>query len=127
MKEKTILIVDDSYQNRFLITELLDRSNYKVWSAFDARDAFMLLEKGLPDLIILDIILPGMDGFEFLKILKSHSGYRDIPVIVLSALSGSEDKALVKMLGANRFIAKPLVVNQLYDIVEEVFCEVNKS
>jgi len=103
-----ILVVDDTAQNLMLMTSLLQDS-YQVMVANRGERALKLLEgTPLPDLILLDIMMPGMDGFEVLQKIKAQPSVQDIPVIFLTAKSEIEDEARGLLLGAVDYITKPI-------------------
>jgi len=104
----TILVVDDTPANLSLMTGLL-RDEYKVKAAIDGEKALRIVHSDTPpDLILLDIMMPGMDGYEVCRQLKASPQTRDIPVIFLTAKSGVEDEKLGLELGAVDYITKPI-------------------
>ncbi len=102
-----ILVVDDNYQNIEIARSYLSSLNYKVSMATSGRKALSMLENELPDLIILDIMMPVMDGFEFCSIIKSKKSTQGIPVIFLTALSETHDIVKAFNYGAVDYITKP--------------------
>jgi len=102
-----ILVVDDNYQNIEIARSYLNSLNYKVSMASSGKKALSMLENELPDLIILDIMMPVMDGFEFCSIIKSRKTTQDIPVIFLTALSETRDIVKAFSYGAVDYITKP--------------------
>lgn len=103
---QTVLIIEDDQHNRALLTDLLQQ-DCKIILAKDGEMALKLLAKHQPDLILLDLILPGMDGYQLLKRLKSADQARDIPVIIISALNDPNDEEQGLILGASDYITKP--------------------
>jgi len=108
MDAKQILLVEDNPVNRRLVEFLLKSKGYEVWWSSSAPEAFKLLKEKQPDLILMDIQLPEMDGLTATKHLKADPETRDIPVIAVTsyAMKGDEDKA--REAGCNGYIAKPL-------------------
>jgi two-component system, cell cycle response regulator DivK len=108
MDAKQILLVEDNPVNRRLVEFLLKSKGYEVWWSSSAPEAFKLLKEKHPDLILMDIQLPEMDGLTATKHLKADPETRDIPVIAVTsyAMKGDEDKA--RDAGCNGYIAKPL-------------------
>lgn len=104
-----ILAIDDEKDAVDLLELILARENYLVDKAYTANDAIKILESGksLPDLILLDIKMPGTDGFTFCQKLKKHPKYRHIPVIMLSALTFPDDIRRGYESGAIDYILKP--------------------
>ncbi|MDD5305129.1 MAG: response regulator transcription factor [Elusimicrobia bacterium] len=106
----TILVIDDEKDLVRLLRHNLEKCGYRVISARDAESGLKLLRKAAPNLLILDIMLPGMDGLEFLRILRGES---DVPVILLSAKGGELDRVLGLKLGADDYVVKPFSVDEL--------------
>ncbi|MCC5664090.1 hybrid sensor histidine kinase/response regulator [Nostoc sp. CHAB 5784] len=103
-----VLVVDDNPANLQVLSSFLDQSSFEVWAARSGEKALQRLENDdLPDLILLDVMMPGIDGFETCKQLKSNPRVQDIPVIFMTALSGTADKIKGLQLGAVDYITKP--------------------
>lgn len=114
--KKTILIIDDSEPIRFLLETFLKRK-YKVVSAIDGFSAMLWLAKGnKPDLIITDIQMPNIDGWELIEHLNSNELYNDVPVIVLSGAAAPRDNANYKIA---EFIRKPFDPMNLMSTVDK--------
>jgi CheY-like chemotaxis protein len=108
MAGETILIVDDNSVNTKLIRVLLTGAGYDVRSAGDANEALDVLKQFTPRLILMDIQLPGMDGLELTRRLKSDSATRDITVLGLTAYAMKGDEARVLAAGCDGYIPKPI-------------------
>jgi DNA-binding response OmpR family regulator len=122
-----IAIVEDDKEIRDLVALHLQRSNFLVEKLGFASELLNLLsKKRLPDLIILDIMLPDYDGIELLKFLKSHDEYKGIPVIMLTARSEEADRILGLELGADDYIIKPFSPRELVSRVKAVLRRVEK-
>ena len=102
-----ILVVDDNPDIRVLLVSILQRAGYEVIEAADGASVQAWVKETRPDLIILDLMMPEVDGWETLRRLKSDSSSRDIPVVISSALSEYEDLELARSMGAVDFIPKP--------------------
>jgi diguanylate cyclase (GGDEF)-like protein len=102
----TLLVVDDEKQNRTLLTELL-QDDYQIILAKNGIQALQKAQEHLPDLILLDVLMPQMDGFNVIRALKANDLTRHIPVIFVSALDSVADEELGLELGAVDYIAKP--------------------
>src|SRR6478735_638248 len=111
-KEKApkILVIDDDKDIRHVITEILDQSGYEVFTAASGQQGLDLAAQIVPDLIILDLMMPGMDGWTVLTKLQHKASLADIPVIILSAASGLE---MAMSLGAAAVLFKPVDANHL--------------
>lgn len=103
-----ILVVDDSKLDRILIGSILSREGYTVIYAENGIEAFKMASKQMPDLILLDVIMPQMDGYEAIKLLKKDPNLVDIPVIFLSGADRVEDKVKGLTLGGLDYITKPV-------------------
>lgn len=113
MSEK-ILIVDDEPDIREVLKFRLEKAGYEVVTAMDGKDCLKKVEAEKPDLIILDIMMPGMNGFQVCKLLKEKS---DIPVIMLTVLAHEKDLSKGLEKGASCFISKPFnIVDLLVEI-----------
>jgi CheY-like chemotaxis protein len=104
----SILIVDDSTTNLVLLEAILQEEGYKTYTAFNAKEAFASIDKFKPDLILLDLLMPQVSGFDILQKLKSDLATSEIPVIVVSAVNTKENIELCKDLGAADFFSKPI-------------------
>ena len=104
----TILIVEDNPANMKLAVFLLQDAGYTVISAVDAEAGITLARAEHPDLILMDIQLPGMDGLAAIALLKQDESTRSIPVIALTALAMKGDEARIREAGCEGYIAKPM-------------------
>ena len=109
---KTILVVEDDIDVHNLIKELLVKKQYNVLDAYSGTESIMILEKEKVDLILLDLMLPGLNGEEIIKKVKN------IPIIVISAKNSQEDKVHVLLDGANDYITKPFNKEELLARIE---------
>ena len=116
-----ILIVEDDVSIHNVIEELLISQNYSTYNAYSGTEALLLLEKEKYDLILLDLMLPGIEGEEIIEKIK------DTPIIVLSAKISSDDKVNCLMAGANDYIIKPFDSNELLARIEVQLRQNNKS
>jgi two-component system cell cycle response regulator DivK len=108
----TVLVVEDNPANMTLATFLLKSAGYAVLTATDAEAGLALARREQPDLVLMDIQLPGMDGLEACAILKRDEGTRDIPVIALTALAMKGDEERIRAAGCDGYIAKPLAYRE---------------
>jgi CheY-like chemotaxis protein len=106
-RQATILLVDDEDQLRRVMRDLLEREGYAVAEARDGVQALDEVDRHAPDVIVLDLNLPGLDGYTVLSQLRSRQHTRDIPVIVLTAKGDEDNEVRVFELGANDFLTKP--------------------
>jgi CheY-like chemotaxis protein len=103
-----LLVVDDNDMNRDLLSRRLERKGYCVQTAADGLQALELVGNGSIDLVLLDIMMPGMTGIEVLRALREHSSASELPVIMVSAKGESEDVVQALELGANDYVTKPI-------------------
>lgn len=104
-----VLLVDDDEVLGQMYKSKLDSIGHNVDLAFDGEEALQRIEETLPDLIILDILMPKKNGFEVLEIIKAHPTFKDTPVVILTHLSEEEHKNHALEMGANDYIVKTLV------------------
>jgi len=109
----TILIVEDNPANMKLAVFVLEQAGYSVISAIDAEGGLTLARERHPDLIIMDVQLPGMDGLAATQLLKADEATRKIPVIALTALAMKGDEARIREAGCDAYIAKPMRYNEV--------------
>ncbi len=109
----TILIVDDNPTNLDILFTALRQANFKVLVAKNGENAIHRAELGQPDVILLDIIMPGLDGFETCRRLKNKAETKDIPVIFLSALADTVDKVEGLKIGAVDYVTKPFQQSEI--------------
>jgi len=107
-KNPKLLIVDDQPHNLGILFDFLTRSGFKIFVALDGESAIQRTKVTKPDLIILDVMMPGIDGFETCKRLKQNPSTQDIPIIFMTALSDTVDKVQGFKLGAVDYITKPI-------------------
>lgn len=113
-----ILIVDDTPANLRILTSMLQSYGYRVRPAINGQVALTAVQNSLPDLILLDIMMPGMTGYEVCTRLKSDKTTRDIPVIFISALDDTLDKVKAFEVGAIDYIAKPFQLEEVLARIE---------
>lgn len=109
----TIMVVDDNEPSRDALSRRLQRRGYRILTAVDGQQAVATGQAELPDLILMDLGLPGIDGWEATRQLKAAGATRHIPIIVLSAHAMTNDRDLALAAGANDFDTKPVRFEQL--------------
>ena len=108
-----ILVVDDDLKIQMVIRIMLEKSGYEVKCVSSGLEAFQELDSYNPDLIMLDVMMPGMDGYEVCRKIKSNEKTKEIPVIMLTALGMGEDFEKALENGADWYIVKPFNSRQL--------------
>ena len=122
--DKVVLVVDDSTTVRKFVAASLNMKGFRVVTAADGVEALERMPAEKFDLIITDLNMPDMDGFEFIRTLRETPEYREIPIIVLSSMTDLKNKDYALELGALAFLEKPLSTEA---IQREVFRFVNKT
>lgn len=115
----TVLVIEDTPANMRLTVFLLESAGHEVSCAVDAEAGLALAHSEQPDLILMDIQLPGMDGLEATTLLKADAATRAIPVIALTALAMKGDEERIRAAGCDGYIAKPLAYRDFITIVAE--------
>lgn len=116
---RTILVVDDETELLKAISIRLKASGYEVITAQDGQEGLEKAKSLSPDLIVLDILMPRMDGYEVCRLLKFDEKYKSIPIIMLTAKTQDIDKAMGKKVGADDYITKPFETQDLVDKIKK--------
>ena len=127
MGNETILVIEDNELNMKLVRSLLKMGNFDVIEAIDAEKGMQLARKNHPDLILMDIQLPGMDGLSATKILKADPVLQEIPIVALTshAMEGDDKKALD--VGCNGYIAKPIDTKNFLATIGQYLADKDKT
>ncbi|NNG00849.1 MAG: response regulator [Desulfobacteraceae bacterium] len=120
---KTVLVVDDEPYIVEALQFLMEQNGYEVVFAFDGEGALESVAKFRPDLILLDIMLPGIDGYEICEIVRLNPEWRDTKIIFLTAKGSEEDIAKGLVLGADAYITKPFSNSLLVEKVNEMIVD----
>ncbi|MBU2103083.1 MAG: response regulator [Candidatus Omnitrophota bacterium] len=120
MDKKRILLVDDEKDLSDTVRFRLQHAGYDVLCAYDGLEAIECARKEKPDLIILDLMLPKLDGYKVCRMLKFDEQYKKIPIILFSAKAQESDKQLGKEVGADSYITKPFEPSVLLDKIKEL-------
>ncbi len=123
MNNKNVLAIDDSMTNNVLLEAVLNNHQYSMYTALDAQEAYRILNEVRIDLILLDLIMPGVSGVEFLEEIKKHENTKNIPVIVVSAVTEENIQNKVLKDGAAYFMDKPVNLKALINKVDELTSE----
>ena len=112
-----VLAVDDIPLNLLLVQKMLSRFNFKLRTAANGQQALDAVAELKPDLILLDLMMPGIAGFEVIRRLRADPATADIQIVILSALNSNEDVVKGFSVGANDFIMKPIIMEKLLSCV----------
>lgn len=116
--KKLILIVEDEKTNLKLLKDLLQISGYSTLEARDGRQGIKLAHDKKPNLILMDIQLPEIDGVQAIRILKQDNLTKDIPIIAITAFAMEKDKEMALQAGCNGFLSKPIDIKEFLEKVE---------
>lgn len=113
MRTKRILVVDDSVTVRKVTTRLLERNGFEVFTAKDGVDAIATLQDHIPDLMLLDIEMPRMDGFEVASVVRHDSRLKHVPIIMITSRTGDKHRNRALSIGVNEYLGKPFQEDKL--------------
>lgn len=121
MKKNKILVIDDSETNLYLIKSVFtSRDDIMVYTEVESRRALSTIKEIKPDIILLDLMMPGTDGFQLLKRLKANAAYHTIPVLIISAVHKEEVIRKSIEAGASGYIKKPISINELIEKINSL-------
>lgn len=115
---KKILIVDDEADIVEILRFVLESKGYKCLTAYDGEEGLRTAKEESPDLIILDVMMPKINGYKISRLLKYDKKYKDIPILMITARSQEEDKIIGEETGADEYITKPFQVDEVVEKVE---------
>ncbi len=124
--KKNILVIDDELSIRMLLENYLSKK-YEVVTKVDGQEGIKYLEEGnMPDLIVADIQMPNLDGYEFLKQLKASGFFKNIPIIMLSGIESSQERVKFLKMGADDYIVKPFNPEELSIRIDNLISRTSK-
>jgi DNA-binding response OmpR family regulator len=116
---KKILIVDDEQDIVESLKFVLEGCNYSCYCAYNGEDGLKLAREIVPDLIILDVMMPRINGYKISRLLKFDKKYQNIPILMITARSQEEDKLIGEETGADEYITKPFDLDEVLSIVNK--------
>ena len=116
---KTVLVVEDYEDSRFILGQLLEMSGYRVLEAADGREAVRMAERECPDIVLMDLQMPILDGFTATSLIRRTESTCQIPVIAVSAQSTDEFISAAALVGCDSFVPKPVDFDLLLEVVRE--------
>lgn len=120
MSEKTVMVVDDSVTVRKVTSRFLEREGFRVITAKDGVEALQVLQDHMPDVMLLDIEMPRMDGFEVAKNIRTSSRLKDLPIIMITSRTGEKHRERAFSLGVNKYLGKPYQEDLLLSNIQEL-------
>ena len=108
LKEKNVLVVDDDVRNIYSLTSILENEKMNIYTAFNGDDALLKLGKNKIDIILMDIMMPGKNGYETIKEIRQINKYKELPIIAVTAKAMKGDRELCIESGANDYLTKPI-------------------
>jgi len=117
MRDENILVIEDNELNMKLVRELLQIGGYNIFEATDAETGLNMIREHHPDLILMDIQLPGMDGLCATKLIKKDPSLKNIPIIALTAYAMKGDKEKALLAGCIGYISKPINTREFFETV----------
>lgn len=120
MAIETIMVVDDSETDRFLLTEMLESAGYKVITANSGEECLTKVEETPPDMVLMDVIMPGLNGFQTTRALSKNPQTAHIPVIVCTGKEQATDRMWALRQGAKDSVIKPVVAEDLLNKIKEL-------
>ncbi|MFQ5441197.1 MAG: response regulator [Thermodesulfobacteriota bacterium] len=114
-----VLLVEDNYMNKVLVKEILELNGYEMVAAENGAEAIRLVATEKPDIVLMDIHLPGMDGVTATRLIKSENKYRAIPVLALTASASKSDEEEILGKGFDGYVAKPIDVKNLLEALDK--------
>ena len=115
MRVKKVLIVDDSATERYFLSELLSRHGFTVSAAENAEEAIIKVKTGAPDLILMDVVMPGQNGFQLTRTLSRDPATQNIPIIMCTSKGQQTDRIWGLRQGARDYIVKPVRAEELLE------------
>jgi len=119
-EERCVLVVDDSVTVRKVTSRLLERQGMNVMTAKDGVEAVSVLQERKPDIVLLDIEMPRMDGFEVARQVRRDERLSDLPIVMISSRTGEKHRERARELGVNHFLGKPFQENELLEVIDEL-------
>ena len=122
---RTILVAEDYEDVRGMLKILLESEDFHVLEAATGAQALTAVKNGRPDVILMDLALPGIDGFETIRRIRKIDGFQNTPIIVITAYSGKSIYETARRAGTNYFMAKPIDFDELADLLKQILDDGN--
>ncbi len=119
MTAKRILIADDEMDIVETTKFMLETEGFEVLTAYDGEEALKIARSAYPDLILLDVMMPKINGYKVSRLLKFDKKFQDIPILMITARSQEEDRLIGEETGANEYITKPFEITNVIDLINK--------
>lgn len=120
MAIKTVLVVDDSPTERYFLTDLLRKNGFEVSAAENGEEGVAKAKQDKPDLILMDVVMPGLNGFQATRMLSKEEGTKSIPVIMCTTKNQETDRVWAIRQGATDYIVKPVAADELLAMIAKL-------
>ena len=119
MNKKTILVADDEIDIVETVKFMLESEGFNVLTAYDGEEALKTARTAIPDIILLDVMMPKINGYKVSRLLKFDKKFQDIPILMITARSQDEDKLIGEETGADEYITKPFEISDVIDLINK--------
>lgn len=117
--KKTVLIADDEADIVETLQFMLESDGFEVLTAYDGEEALNLARRAVPDVILLDVMMPKINGYKVSRLLKFDKKFQDIPILMITARSQEEDRLIGEETGADEYITKPFEISNVIDLINK--------
>ena len=117
--KKTVLIADDEADIVETLQFMLESDGFEVLTAYDGEEALNLARRAIPDIILLDVMMPKINGYKVSRLLKFDKKFQDIPILMITARSQEEDKLIGEETGADEYITKPFDISYVIELINK--------
>ena len=117
--KKTVLIADDEADIVETLQFMLESDGFDVLTAYDGEEALNIARKAIPDIILLDVMMPKINGYKVSRLLKFDKKFQDIPILMITARSQEEDKLIGEETGADEYITKPFEISNVIELINK--------
>lgn len=121
--KRTVLIADDEADIVETLQFMLESDGFEVLTAYDGEEALKIARRAIPDIILLDVMMPKINGYKVSRLLKFDKKFQDIPILMITARSQEEDKLIGEETGADEYITKPFDIANVIDLINKYLPE----
>ena len=117
--KKTVLVADDESDIVETLQFMLESDGFEVLTAYDGEEALNIARRAIPDVILLDVMMPKINGYKVSRLLKFDKKFQDIPILMITARTQEEDKLIGEETGADEYITKPFEISNVIDLINK--------